>query len=591
MDEIYKHEFDHHSVKAIIVALNRWFGSEGKMPVKYFDAFIGYYDFCIDEPYVDNGAHLDFRPRRYYNGSTWDSNTDCPNRPKNAAYAAIEYLREEHGIFYSPQMEPDNTHKTKGELTEQTRADYWFKAARERLEEIEKLRKEIKRQTKDDMDYILSAFRNILDALGIDKSEYVHMDIPSLTRFAIMEAEKAGRNLDNYRGGAVKFAADYSALQKEKEDLEKRIKTLVDSNNLLGRDYLEANAARNRLELEKERLKKDNSKLRIRCDSVFGAGGFVTKAMINDLCDEYTVVRPGDDEDCKASLRYILDILKEYRDKTVFWEEKIYDMSRAAACLNCRIKDLYKFIFDSAPQNMDDEEMLERIKKAYGNTFDRARGAGQTYKLICDICDKYEIKKPSSDLTLEESIDDIIKRFKMTLKENQDFRYNVEKLYCNMTDQVPSKYMTILGILRAIAEDVDDREAEYSYMEEKYSVAEKLRKDWVRRYESEHERANGEHKKADKYWAQVAGLQTRVKNLEDALNNAASNATGYEALKNTLRKSLCNEESLKKELDICRQQLKAANDAIRANNERVLGHERLDDLDGASGDTTSGQGT
>ena len=431
LDEIYKTEFDHHSVKAIIVALNRWFGNEGRLPVKYFDTFIGYSDFCIDEPYVDNGAHLDGCPSHYYNASTWDSNANCPNRPKNAAYAAIEYLREEHGIFYSPQMEPDNSHKTKDELKESVRADYWFRTARERLEAIESYISELKTHN---------------EALRKDASKW---------------------------------------------------------------------------------LSKYND-LRNRCNSVFGAGGFVTKAMVNDLCDEYNIVRPGDDEDCKASLRYILDILKEYRDK-------------------------------------------------YDNLCDRARGAGQAYKLICDICDKYEIKKPSSDLMLEESIDDILKRFKMTLKENQDFRYEAERLYCNMTGLQPGPRMTILGILRAIAEDVDDREAEYSYMEEKCSVSEKLRKDWVRRYESEHERANGEKKRADKYWAQVAGLQTRIKNLEDALNRSASNATGYEALKNTLRRTLDSEVRLKSERDSLAEELKRAKDAIRKQNEAILRKERLDE--------------
>ena len=510
MDAIYKTEFEHHSVKAIIVALNRWFGSKGKLPVKYFDTFIGYSDFCIDEPYVDTRVQLDGRPSHHYDGSTWDSNVDCPNRPKNAAYAAIEYLREEYGIFYSPQMEPDNDYKTKDEIKARTDSDYWFKAARERGQEIMKLRKEMHGQTKDDTDYILNSFREILDTLGIDKSNYVHMDIPSLKRYTVSEVAKAASNLDNYRGGATKFAADYSALQKEKEDLEKRV--IASTQNLA--DILEA----------------------------LGVSKSCTIGQSMDFLQRHAVQR--------ASL------IKSEHDKFM----RTIDTSKAI-----------------------DEEMLERIMKAYGNTFDRARGAGQTYKFICDICDKYEIQKPSSDLTLEECIEDILKRYKMTLKENQDFRYEVERLYCNMTDLKPSYRMTILDILRAISEDVDDREELYNDMEAKWAKSEELRKEWVRRYESEHERANGEHKKADKYWAQVAGLQTRLKNLEDALDKAASNSVGYEALKNTLRKTLDSESRLKFERDSLAEELKKAKDAIRKQNEAILRNERLDEPDDTSG--------
>ena len=171
----------------------------------------------------------------------------------------------------------------------------------------------------------------------------------------------------------------------------------------------------------------------------------------------------------------------------------------------------------------------------------------------------------------------------MTLKENQDFRYQVEKLYVNMTDLQPGPRMTIMDILKAISEDVDDREEAYCDMEVKWDIAEKLRKDWVRRYEAEHERANGEHKKADKYWAQVAGLQTRIKNLEDALDKAASNSTGYEALKNTLRRTLDSESRLKFERDSLAEELKKAKDAIRKQNEAILRNERLDEPDDTSG--------
>lgn len=581
MDAIYKTEFDHHSVKAIIVALNRWFGS-GKMPVRVTDKYIGYSDFCIDEPYVDAQVHLDGSPSHYYNGSTWDSNADCPNRPKNAAYAAIEYLREEHGIFYSPQMEPDNDHKTKRELElEKENKPYisYLESEVERLNRtvananMEKDRA-VNQHAKDDTDYILTAFRDILDALGIDKSNYVHMDIPSLKRYTISEVSKAASNLDNYREGAVKFAADYSALQDEKESLEKEVRHLTDWNadlekaletkredhsrladsyvklckekektvraakeNLMdiletlgvsksfsigqNMEFLQRHAVQrasliksehdkllktidaskaindaryerlndlaikistmyskifnpepgetcactaerqleaienyiSELRNTNETLKKDvNSwiakcnNLRIRCNSVFGAGGFITKAKINDLCDEYDIVRPGYNEDCEASLRYILDILKEYRDRCARSEEE-----------------------------------YNRMEVNWANA--------------CSALGK----------------------------------------------------------------------------------ADALRKDWVRKYESEHERANGEHKKADKYWAQVAGLQTRIKNLEDALNRSASNATGYEALKATLRRSLASEEALKKELDIWKQQAKAARDALKQQNEAILRKERLDE--------------
>ena len=157
------------------------------------------------------------------------------------------------------------------------------------------------------------------------------------------------------------------------------------------------------LRTHNEALRKDASKW------LFGVGGFVTKPIINDLCDEYDIVKPSDDEDCKDSLRYILDILKEYRDRCIHSED--------------------------------------------------------------------EITKVLKDMT----------------------------------------------------KDASTRKEKYDALLKEYEASEHNRKEWHRRYESEHERANGEHKKADKYWAQVAGLQTRIKNLEDALNRSASNSTGYEA--------------------------------------------------------------
>ena len=519
--------------------------------------------------------------------------------------SAIRYLREEFGIFYAPDtVDKDDEYRKQdikctndcytSNLTKEivrlekevhdecVRADYWFKTARARLDEIEKLKEDRRQHAKDDTDYILTAFRDILDALGIDKSNYVHMDIPSLKRYTISEVSKAASNLDNYREGAVKFAKDYSALQDEKESLEKDVRHLTDWNadlekaletkredhsrladsyvklckekektvraskeNLM--DILEAlgvsksfsigqnmeflqrhaiqrasliksehdkliktidaskaiNDARYErlndlvikistmyskifnpepgetcactaerqleaiesyiyeLRSTNEYLQKDVSKwiakcnnLRIRCNSVFGAGGFVTKAKINDLCDEYDIVKPLDNEDCEASLRYILDILKEYRDKAV------------------------------------------------------------------------------NDLA---------------------------------------------GVLAASTKAVNDANDKYNQLLFKYDSAEKLRKEWCRKYESEHERAHGEHKRADKYWAQVAGLQTRIKNLEDALNRSASNATGYEALKNTLRKTLDSEARLKFERDALADELHKAKDAIRKQNEAILRKERLDE--------------
>lgn len=674
--------------------------------------------------------------------------------------SAIRYLREEFGIFYAPDVVNKKDYYNKKDIKYTNNYISYLQSLVEQLNKDVKEKDEVARkQAKDDMDYILNAFREVLDALKIDKSEYVAMDIPSLTRFAIMEAEKAASNLDNYRDGAVKFAKDYSALQEEKEKLEKDLRHMTDWNSDLERTLIAARAkfadileklgvprsntiglnmgtlqgnaihrailiksehdkylktidaakvindARyerlsdlvikiskmyskafnpepgetcactaerqlealesyiSELKTHNESLRKDINSwiakcndLRIRCNSVFGKDGFITKAKINDLCDEYDIVKPLDDEDCEASIRYILDILKEYRDKVVTLSHRIehgekevnflkdqvrsafYDickpdltdcvyytsqnmlnmikgkveeldihneslrkghkefrddvkdlkakldeMSRNLALLNSCIKDLYRHVFDSTPVNMDEAEMLQRIQNAYDNAVDRGVGAGRFYSLICDYCDKYNIKKPSPDLTLEECIADIIKRFAATLKENQDFRYEVEKLYVSMTDQQPSYRMTMLGILRAIGEDVDDREEEYNKLLFKYDSAERLRKEWCRKYESEHERANGEHKKAEQYWSQIVAKDIRIGNLEKELNNAASNAVGYEALKSTLRKSLASEESLKKELDICKKQLREANDAIRKQNEAILRNERLDEPDDTSG--------
>lgn len=81
-------------------------------------------------------------------------------------------------------------------------------------------RKAVNDQLKKDTDYTADALCDILEALGISKSNTVHLDIPGLKTKAIQRASAIKSEHDRYIEQLDKAAADYQALSEENQKLK-----------------------------------------------------------------------------------------------------------------------------------------------------------------------------------------------------------------------------------------------------------------------------------------------------------------------------------------------------------------------------------
>lgn len=70
----------------------------------------------------------------------------------------------------------------------------------------------------------------------------------------------------------------------------------------------------------------------------------------------------------------------------------------------------------------------------------------------------------------------------------------------------------------------------------KLSDSERRRKMWMARYESEHERANGEHRRAEGCFNDIAALKTQVSHLMRERDAMTNEEVGLQSLKNAVRK-------------------------------------------------------
>lgn len=117
--------------------------------------------------------------------------------------------------------------------------DDFAKTVKERAEYIESLsrnakmetRKAVNEQLKKDTDYVADTLRDILEALGISKSNTAHLDIFGLKTKALQRASLIKVEHERYREQLGKATADYKALSEENQKLKSSQKS--DVNQLI----------------------------------------------------------------------------------------------------------------------------------------------------------------------------------------------------------------------------------------------------------------------------------------------------------------------------------------------------------------------
>ena len=117
--------------------------------------------------------------------------------------------------------------------------DDFAKAVKARAEHVESLsrnaeretRKAVNEQLKKDTYYVADVLSTILEALGISKSNTVHLDAFGLKTKAIQRASVIKSEHDRYLEQLDKAAADYQALDKEYQELKNSQKS--DTNKLI----------------------------------------------------------------------------------------------------------------------------------------------------------------------------------------------------------------------------------------------------------------------------------------------------------------------------------------------------------------------
>lgn len=117
--------------------------------------------------------------------------------------------------------------------------DDFAKAVKERAEYIESLsrnakqetRKAVNEQLKKDTDYVANVISDILEALGVSKSNTAHLDIFGLKTKALQRASLIKVEHERYREQLGKATADYKALSEENQKLKSSQKS--DVNQLI----------------------------------------------------------------------------------------------------------------------------------------------------------------------------------------------------------------------------------------------------------------------------------------------------------------------------------------------------------------------
>lgn len=214
----------------------------------------------------------------------------------------------------------------------------------------------------------------------------------------------------------------------------------------------------------------------------------VAKA-IKDLKSAYNNLHNDYDEVCEgyAKLKKDYDELGEAYSSVLKWNNSYADVRRLL----------------EVPADADAGEMV-----------------GALNKLVCDyekLQKDYEKAKCNTNYFIE---------FEKGCSERQAFIFKLCEALDVDKDSIGSFFDDEeAAILKAIDE-----------LHEATASIDQLRQTWHSRYKSEHERANGEHKRAEKCFGEIAALKTQVASLERSLTAAANEQVGLDAFRNECRK-------------------------------------------------------
>lgn len=283
--------------------------------------------------------------------------------------------------------------------------------------------------------------------------------------------------------GTLKTAFDSAS-----EELEKLISKVNDTNK--NYDNLDT-LYKSSLKLLGEYLTEAKDILGIdTCDK-----DAITKA-IKDLKSAYNNLRNDYDEVCEGHEKLEKDYeeLGKAYSSVLKWNNSYADIRRllevpADADAGVMVGALNKFMCDYEKLRKDYDELEEAYRKAelngnYFVEFEKNCSARQAF--IFKLCESLDVDKDSIGSFFEDEE---------------------------------------AAILKAIDEH-----------HEATASIDSLRQNWYSRYKSEHERANGEHKRAEKCFGEIAALKTQVASLERSLNAAANEQVGVEAFRNECRK-------------------------------------------------------
>ena len=162
------------------------------------------------------------------------------------------------------------------------------------------------------------------------------------------------------------------------------------------------------------------------------------------------------------------------------------------------------------------------IELERGETMDKLRDK------LMDILG-YELKPGGVDKN-NSAILEMVKK----LKDTKEGKYAL----CDEMAKTLDRLMDILGAgdNEELVKTVEERQRELHELRQKYSSQYGLRQRWHARYESEHTRANGEHKRAEKCFGEIAALKTQVASLERSLASSSNERVGIDAFRNEIRK-------------------------------------------------------
>lgn len=233
--------------------------------------------------------------------------------------------------------------------------DDFAKAVKARAEYVESLsrnaewktRNAVNEQLKKDTDYVADVLSTILEALGISKSNTVHLDVFGLKTKAIQRASAIKSEHDRYLEQLNKAAADYQALDKENQEL-------------------------------KNSQKSDANKL------------------IRDCCTNHGIIAPSRYLSDEASVEYVFSLLDSYSKQR---NEACVDRDRVATIL----QDLYRDIFHKDCTQFTYEDIATKI-------LDKVLGSVDDYKLKLKDYILKDIKKRGYryDGLEKKSIEDIV---------------------------------------------------------------------------------------------------------------------------------------------------------------------------------------